>query len=378
MKINPVRKLTRFIVTILDIVIVAGLLVSAYGGSINPSVSVWPQLFGMSFPLWIIAALVMLPVSYILWRKSTFLPLIGILIASPAILTISPVHIGNALSESERQRSFTVMTYNVYGFIDHEYEKSDTATPPQWGSRTIRQIIAEQPDIVCLQEAYISTSRYKAQMDSIKEIYPYRNFTNQAGEVLFSKYPFKIIPTPQPQWETAHYSAYELDVDGRPLLVVNCHLQSIGLTPDDKALYRELTDKRLESPTRSELSQVKNSIISKLAEAFRLRAEQARHIRKFLEDHPGNAILTGDFNDVQGNYAYRCICAAGMRDAYADSAFGPTITYTDSRFYFHIDQILYRGDMRAVDIIRGDIKSSDHYPLTATFLWNPSDTSHSS
>ncbi|WP_295731745.1 endonuclease/exonuclease/phosphatase family protein [uncultured Muribaculum sp.] len=378
MKINPVRKLTRVIITILDLLIVVGLLVSAYGGSIDPSVSVLPQLFGMSFPIWIMAMLVMLPVSYILWRKSAFIPVVGLLVASPAIFTISPIHIGGSLSESERQRSFTVMTYNVYGFTDHEYEKSDSATPPSWGSRTLGQIIAGQPDIVCLQEAYNPSVRYKAQMDSIKDIYPYRNFTDQVGEVLFSKYPFKIIPTPQPQWETAHYSAYELDVEGRPLLVVNCHLQSIGLTPDDKALYRELTDKRLESPTRSELSQVKNSILSKLAEAFRLRAEQARHIRQFLENHPGNAILTGDFNDVQSNYAYRCICDAGMRDAYTDSAFGPTITYIDSRFYFHIDQILYRGDMRAVDIVRGNMKSSDHYPLTATFLWNPSDTSHSS
>ena len=48
-----------------------------------------------------------------------------------------------------------------------------------------------------------------------------------------------------------------------------------------------------------------------------------------------------------------------MRDAYADSGFGPTITYIDNRFYFHIDQIFYRGDMRAVDIVRGDIKSSE-------------------
>ena len=65
-----------------------------------------------------------------------------------------------------------------------------------------------------------------------------------------------------------------------------------------------------------------------------------------------------------------------MRDAYTDSAFGPTITYIDSRFYFHIDQILYRGDMRAVGIERGNIKSSDHYPLIATFLWNAADSAH--
>lgn len=376
MNINPISRLTRFGILAFDILVAAGLLLSAYGGAIDPNKSVWPQIFGMTFPAWIILMLVMVPVSFIIWRKSALLPTAALLIAMPAILTISPLHIGGALSQSERAHSFSVMTYNVYGFVDHEFESDDSGGKGAKESRSLQQIIDTQPDIVCMQEGYNPNYRFKLQMDTINKIYPYSNFIPEGGEIIFSKYPFKIVPTPQPAWHTAHYSAYELDVDGHPLLVVNCHLQSIGLTPDDKALYRELTDKRIESPTRSELSKVKNSILSKLAVAFKLRAEQARHIRQFLEEHPGNAILVGDFNDVQGNYAYRCICSAGMRDAYADSGFGPTITYIDNRFYFHIDQIFYRGDMRAVDIVRGDIKSSDHYPMTATFVWNAPDISH--
>lgn len=376
MNINPISRLIRFGILAFDILVAAGLLLSAYGGAIDPNKSVWPQIFGMTFPAWIILMLVMVPVSFIIWRKSALLPTAALLIAMPAILTISPLHIGGALSQSERASSFSVMTYNVYGFVDHEFESDDSGGKGAKESRSLQQIIDTQPDIVCIQEGYNPNYRFKLQMDTINKIYPYSNFIPEGGEIIFSKYPFKIVPTPQPAWHTAHYSAYELDVDGHPLLVVNCHLQSIGLTPDDKALYRELTDKRIESPIRSELSKVKNSILSKLAIAFKLRAEQARHIRQFLEEHPGNAILVGDFNDVQGNYAYRCICSAGMRDAYADSGFGPTITYIDNRFYFHIDQIFYRGDMRAVDIVRGDIKSSDHYPMTATFVWNASDISH--
>lgn len=376
MNINPISRLIRFGILAFDILVAAGLLLSAYGGAIDPNKSVWPQIFGMTFPAWIILMLVMVPVSFIIWRKSALLPTAALLIAMPAILTISPLHIGGALSQSERASSFSVMTYNVYGFVDHEFESDDSGGKGAKESRSLQQIIDTQPDIVCIQEGYNPNYRFKLQMDTINKIYPYSNFIPEGGEIIFSKYPFKIVPTPQPAWHTAHYSAYELDVDGHPLLVVNCHLQSIGLTPDDKALYRELTDKRIESPTRSELSKVKNSILSKLAVAFKLRAEQARHIRQFLEEYPGNAILVGDFNDVQGNYAYRCICSAGMRDAYADSGFGPTITYIDNRFYFHIDQIFYRGDMRAVDIVRGDIKSSDHYPMTATFVWNASDISH--
>ena len=59
-----------------------------------------------------------------------------------------------------------------------------------------------------------------------------------------------------------------------------------------------------------------------------------------------------------------------MKDAYAENAFGPTITYHGNRFYFRIDQVLYKGDMKAVDIERGDIESSDHYPLLTTFVFD--------
>ena len=81
--------------------------------------------------------------------------------------------------------------------------------------------------------------------------------------------------------------------------------------------------------------------------------------------------MAGDFNDIQGSYALRTILGDGdMHDAYAENAFGPTITYHGNRFYFRIDHVLYRGDMEAVDIERGDTPSSDHYPLLTTFVMN--------
>ena len=79
-------------------------------------------------------------------------------------------------------------------------------------------------------------------------------------------------------------------------------------------------------------------------------------------------IVCGDFNDTPGSYSYRTVRGDDMRDAYLDCAFGPAITYHDNRFYFKIDHVLYRGNLRAVDIERGRIDASDHYPLLATFV----------
>jgi endonuclease/exonuclease/phosphatase (EEP) superfamily protein YafD len=58
-----------------------------------------------------------------------------------------------------------------------------------------------------------------------------------------------------------------------------------------------------------------------------------------------------------------------MKDAYEECALGPTITFHASRFYFRIDHVLYKGNFEAIDIERGDQKSSDHYPLLTTFKW---------
>lgn len=43
------------------------------------------------------------------------------------------------------------------------------------------------------------------------------------------------------------------------------------------------------------------------------------------------------------------------------------ITYNKHLFWFHIDQILYRGAIRPLSVKKGSLKSSDHYPLTAEF-----------
>ncbi len=66
MNINPISRLIRFGILAFDILVAAGLLLSAYGGAIDPNKSVWPQIFGMTFPAWIILMLVMVPVSFII------------------------------------------------------------------------------------------------------------------------------------------------------------------------------------------------------------------------------------------------------------------------------------------------------------------------
>ncbi|PWL59550.1 MAG: hypothetical protein DBY35_09635 [Bacteroidales bacterium] len=365
------RTTFRSIWLTINVAVAAMTAVSAYCGYINPDRLAIAQVANMLYPAWVLLSVILFAADFFILRKSMWIAAAGILLGTGPLLDFFPLNARSVkLSPAEELRTFSVLTYNTYAFEDNQ------GINPEWGNRTLSNILSSEADIVCLQEGNNITGKRHgigspAQRDSIRERYPYIIDTPElANEMLLSRYPARQVPTPQPDWGTGKYAAYILDVEGHELLVINCHLQSIGLTPDDKEAYRELTDKELR-PTRKELSQVKSDVMPKLLSAFKTRAQQARHIKQFIDSMSiKNVLLMGDFNDVAGSYAYRTIRSCGLKDAYAQTAFGPTITYNASRFYFHIDQILYRGDLRAVSIWRGKSRSSDHYPVSATFLWD--------
>ena len=68
------------------------------------------------------------------------------------------------------------------------------------------------------------------------------------------------------------------------------------------------------------------------------------------------------------SYTWRLFNSSGFRDAYVDAGNGPMYTFNAFHMLFHIDQILYRGDMRAVSVEKGRLKASDHHPVSATLV----------
>lgn len=87
----------------------------------------------------------------------------------------------------------------------------------------------------------------------------------------------------------------------------------------------------------------------------------------------GPMIICGDFNDVPESYAYRLLKGNDLKDAYVETGFGPMITYNAHAFWFHLDQIFYRGALRPLSVRKGKTKLSDHYPLFAEFEFIPAD-----
>ncbi|MBQ4344595.1 MAG: endonuclease/exonuclease/phosphatase family protein [Muribaculaceae bacterium] len=349
----------------INVAIVMMAIFTGYGGCINPDTMPLAGVAAMTFPLWFLLLIFILVLDLWLCRRLAIVAGIGVLATLSPFLTFFPINVPHGeLTKEELSRSFTVLTYNVYDFIavDGEY--------PDKTNRTLSYIIDADADIVCLQECeYLSPlprwGVYRPQIDSIKQMYPYI-LIDTAGQSIFSKYPVKKMSLDIADNDVDDMAGFSIEIEGRELSVYNLHLQSIGLTVDDKELYKELTGLK----TENNVHRIKSQLLAKLSAANKLRARQARQVRTYIDDDKcENVIVCGDFNDVSGCYAIREISGGEMTDAYAECAFGPTITYNTNRFYFRIDHVLYKGNFEAVKIERGDVNSSDHYPLLTTFLW---------
>ena len=323
----------------------------------------------MAFPYVILLTLLVLLADLVVIRKSAFVPLVAIIATIKPILLISPLNItSSSLSDDERKHSFTLMTYNVYNFFNKQGDYPDDTNP------TISYILRENPDIVALQEceylSYLKKSHfYTQQADSIKARYPYRVIGETDGQTLISKFPIQELSLGTLGENRTRIQAYRVKIGDNAVNIINVHLYSIQLTSDDKGTYLNLTH----GEAKGNIRKARANLMVKLGAALRRHGEECRALRKAIDDHfipSDNIIVCGDFNDTPGSHAYWTLRGDDFRDAYSDCAFGPTITYNEKRFYFRIDHVLYRGDLKAHNIHRGNIRYSDHYPLTTTFIFN--------
>ena len=350
------------------------LIISAYCGYFDPKDSSKLAIIGMIFPI-ALAINIAILFLWIIARKISMI-ILGIIFLGACfnqINTFSPFNMPDS-DVTSPEGTFKVLTYNVMNFNDNDSLKDSLE------NRTLRYILDKDADIVLLQEGSAKikmdkNEKIKSLMPELKKKYPYRE-RRLKDLVILSKHPYQIdnenITSERPLTSTA----YRLEIDGKTLYIINVHLESLHFNESDKALYRSTTDfsKITDNLSEKTVKDVKNTLLSKLSVSFKKRATQAEDIKKYINNlnrhiDGENVIICGDFNDTPSSYSYLTIKGDDMKDAYEECALGPTITFHASRFYFRIDHVLYKGNFEAIDIERGDQKSSDHYPLLTTFKW---------
>lgn len=336
-------------------------IVSAYGGYFDPEHWTLPAIGVLFFPYFAMATLIVAATWFIF--KKYIMGTIGIcvlLACGPTFPEALPFRFPH--EPSNKTQAFKMVTFNTLHMADIDFDNLGY-------NRSLNFLINSGADFICLQELYgFHTSeippKYASQVDSLLKIYPY--VSTDGREVEFaSKYPFTHLDVKlDKNIKYGSCAAYSLEIDGKHLTVVNVHLPSYLLSESERKIITEVSSR---DGMKNSIRELEGSVYTKMKNAFRERAEVSRAIANFAESLKGNVIVCGDFNDVPGSWAYRNFTKRGFEDAYAQTGFGHLITYNQHLMWFHIDQILYKGDLVPLYVKKEKLTSSDHYPLVAEF-----------
>lgn len=345
-------KVVRGICAAVTLVVYICVVACLYAGHVDPAVHALPSLIVLLAP----AAVCVWAVLALLWvvarnRPMIMLSLAVFAVCSGQIFLHFPVGYSKSLPEGDAE--LKLLTYNILHGKDNE-------KPDMPYSRSVSYIINSGADVVCMQENYFFDvpkpyACTRAQVDSLKAIYPYSVVSSYHNTMSLSKWPITKLAIPF-KIDSPYdcFEAFELDREGVKIVFINVHLTSYGLNRLDIALLREGHGLR--------------TLERKLKKAFRNRSLVAQEIAKYSRMYDGNVIVCGDFNDVPGSWTYRTLRQSGLRDAYCSTHLGPLTTFNAHYMYFRIDHVLWRGgQLKPLSVERGNLRASDHYPQTVTF-----------
>lgn len=328
--------------------IVAGLLVFSYLSMlINPSKIWWFTLFGLMFIPFTLFNFVLL-----LWAikrlSGTFvIPLLAI--ATSALFLGRYVQLEQEEHVSSGDPSLKIVSYNVGRFSRCNQEFLFTF---------IRE---QEPDIVCLQEFYVS------DIDKVRDVlgrqmkgyhpefYLFSMADGSAfGNVTLSRIPVKGKGKIKFE-ESANLAIYtDYEYLGRMFRVYNCHFESYsislpgllrGLFKADKAMMTETGIKVKRSITR--------------------RPKQVDKVFEDIERCPVEAFVCGDFNDDPMSYTYFRM-TRGRKDTFREAGSGFGATFARLWPLLRIDYVLIPERFDAIGHQTPKVKFSDHYPVVTT------------
>lgn len=360
--IKPALRIAAFV---LSIIVYALTILAAYGGRFNTDFFTFPAVLTLGLPYLAMASLI-ITVIWFCFRHifAGGLGVLAIIISWGPISSACPL--GSSKTASDGAQTFKLMTFNMIHGWDQEGKQSDR-------NRTVDYIINSGADIVCLQEVIKFApggdipNFTDEQFEQIKKIYPWQVGDPSNDMKVLSKYPivfengYNYI---NGDFDKKRYTFYKLNINGHRLTLINVHLLSFMLTPQERDV---VTNIRSVETAKESYRELKGDIREKLSAGFKKRKKDVQILRETINRIKGPMIICGDFNDVPESYAYRLLKGEDLRDAYVETGFGPMITYNKHAFWFHLDQVFYRGDLKALSVKKGDTKVSDHFPLMTEF-----------
>lgn len=328
----------------------------------SPARSALAGLLSLAFPCGLIVVMGMALVTLVFSRRYLWVPMLGLALCWGRVRDYVPVN----FSSEPPAGAVKVLTYNVHGFSDH-------TNTPRLTYFALEDILTSGADIVCLQEVYYlpsDTATWAAVRERASTVYAHHDTVNISSSMLtvFSHYPI-VGHEPICHDSTNGAAAFKLllsPVD--TLTVVNCHLASMRLSPDEREQYHTIvTNPENTDSTRHSLSR----IVRRLVAGNRTRSAQAEAVADYVRRHRGERLIVcGDFNDTPVSYAHHTIASAGLTDAYAATGRGPGRSFNRDAIFVRIDHILMSSRLRPYACrIDNTFRHSDHYPAVCYFTF---------
>ncbi|MBO4593917.1 MAG: endonuclease/exonuclease/phosphatase family protein [Bacteroidaceae bacterium] len=342
------------IVLIANLVAVVLLLLSAFGGYVNPHRCGWMVSLVLLFPF-LLAANVMFMVIWLVALSRKWLWSFGVLLVCAfQIRTYCPINMPQPIPKG----SIKVMSYNTYGL--------GFGTRDSFDHRDMMKFLSNSDaDIFCAQESNYNMGR-KRDVEAATAHWRYCDSVQISSAsnalTLFSNFPIldrHIIRSSS----AGHVCVvYKVKTDRDTVLVVNCHFISNAISVEDKAAYQQIMSISHRDSTREDIMRLGR----KVNDAGKRRADQADSLALYLKrqgDRP--VIVCGDFNESPLSYVHTRLCRL-LSDAYTASGNGPGISYHLNRMYFRLDNILCSHHFRSFGArVDSRQKMSDHYPVEA-------------
>lgn len=320
---------------------IAGLLLSCVSPFLSPRFF-WPvSFFGLSFTLWLCLSMFMLVIGVMLKNKH-LLYMVGALLVCSPIITRSW-----SFGHSDGGPSaFRVVSFNASSF-NHKKENA----------RSFAEFLVEkQVDVAAIVEWRRVVS------DPLSKAFPFsKTFKHgiNTGVQVVSKH--KIIAGKRIELPETYSDAAWVDVllDGDTLRFFVLHLESNRLKPAD---YHQIKEVNLDDQYKDHAL----GMSARIRKSMKKRAEQARIIRKEIEQSPHPVVVCGDFNDTPQSYAYQKI-KGKLCDAFVKTGRGWEGTFVKPFAFLRIDYILYGESLECTEYQSHAQHFSDHKLIFAAF-----------
>ncbi len=364
-------KLPVIILIIINVISVVGLLVTGYSYILSPINWPYLSLMGYFFPAFLFANGFFLALWVFVNWKYLFIPVIGFIAAYQPLSLYCPFFTSSSVDEAEysSQTKLTILSYNTYDWGKYDKTVED-------GKESVIEYIASQkPDIICLQESALDSKALELVKDYMPEMKYHtsiRNDDDKHGVILsfLSKYPIKKEKNLEIPSKSNAAGAIWVDINGKQLLVVNCHLETQSLSLSEKEGFSRLVHGVANGEVeRDSMKSGSKFYLKKLSASAQKRAPQAELVSKFIKENSNiSTIVCGDFNDIPLSYTHYVI-SDGLTDCYQKRGRGFGFSYCHNAMRVRIDHILCSPDINPIKCwVDDEIKLSDHYPIISHCL----------